>query len=767
MMKLEREKTKMRKISLTPDRNLGNNEKDDYGDNTDNGCLSEIYKEDGCGCCSAPDLSFLKFSPAQSTNSLAEQSVLEGQEKESERRVKKKDRKDRLLILMGLALTIPLVAIEILEFYNVAEVGFVIRTDYLLLALATPVQILMGGPFYRRFFGSLKRRKGFTVDTLVVLSTTVAYVYSIVAMLTNQDIRFFEASASVLTIFTIGEYIESKVLGTTTESIKKLFALKPKTTVRIKEVYGKQQQQHQQLREVVNVDELVTGDVFIVKPGENIATDGIIVYGTSSVDESMITGESIPADKGEGNRVIGGTTSKNGYLHIKATSVGNQTVLSNIIEMVVKARANKPTIQRIADRCATYFIPVVMGIAVLSSLYWLLVVQFPIQFAVTVFATVLVVSCPCALGIATPMVISLGVGTAAKHGVLIKGGKYLEKLASVDKIVFDKTGTLTKGKPEVTDIIPFGGYDETYVLQMASSTENKSEHPIAQAIVKKAHEKEIQLLEFTGFTAITGHGVVAMHKEQRISVTSPHSSNSNLPHKGIRNHKNKIPKEAHSKICELESEGKTVVTVYIEDALIGVVAVADMLRENSMEMVKKIHSMGKETILLSGDNKRTANAVAKRVGIKNVLAGVLPQQKAEAIKRLQNENGGKTVVAMVGDGINDAPALTQADVGIAMSSGTDVAMDAGHVILMKNDLSDIVYAFKLAQYSIKKIKQNLTMSFAYNAITISIAAGLFYGMTNSLILTPALGALGWVISDTMVFGNSLFLRRFDARKAVT
>ncbi len=385
----------------------------------------------------------------------------------------------------------------------------------------------------------------------------------------------------------------------------------------------------------------------------------------------------------------------------------------------------------------------------------------------TVFATVLVVSCPCALGIATPMVISLGVGNAAKHGVLIKGGKYLEKLASVDTIVFDKTGTLTKGKPEVTDIIPFNGYDEIYVLQMASSSENKSEHPIAQAIVKKAHEKEIQLLEVTGFTSITGHGIVAMHKEQRISVTSPQSANSNLLFKGNPNHTNKIPKEAHSKICKLETDGKTVVTVFIEDRLIGVVAVADMLRENSMEMVKKIHSMGKETILLSGDNKRTANAVAKKVGIKNVLAEVLPQQKAEAIKRLQNENERKTVVAMVGDGINDAPALTQADVGIAMSSGTDVAMDAGHVILMKNDLSDIVYASKLAGYSMKKIKQNLTMSFAYNVITISIAAGLFYGMTNSLILTPALGALGWVISDTLVFGNSLFLRRFGTKKAVT
>ncbi len=739
----------MKKISLSSDTNFGNNEKDGIGNKKE--CLNEIKEEDGCGCCSGPDLSFLKTPSAQSTNSLAEQSVLEEQEKEREIKEKRKDRKDRILILMGLALTIPLVTIEILEFYNVAGID-VVSTDYILLALATPIQILLGGPFYRRFFGSLKRRSGFTVDTLVVLSTTVAYAYSIIAMFTNQDIRFFEASASVLTIFTIGEYVESKALGTTTESIKKLLALKPKTTVRIRRGDGKQQQQQE---EVVNVNDLVTGDVFIVKPGENIATDGIIVYGNSSVDESMITGESIPVDKGEGDRVIGGTTNKNGYLHIKATSVGSHTVLANIIEMVVKAKASKPSIQRIADRCAKYFIPVVLGIAALSSLYWMLVAQFPIQFAVTVFATVLVVSCPCALGIATPMVISLGVGNAAKHGVLIKGGKYLEKLASVDTIVFDKTGTLTKGKPEVTDIIPFNGYDEIYVLQMASSSENKSEHPIAQAIVKKAHEKGIQFLEVSGFNAITGQGIVAKHKEQRITVTSPQSANNN--------YLNKITNEIQSKIYELETQGKTVVTVLIEDKLIGIIAVADTLRENSVETVKQLQSMGKETILLSGDNKRTANAIAKKVGIKSVLAEVLPEQKAEKIKSLQNEKK-KKVVAMIGDGINDALALTQADVGIAMRSGTDVAMDAGHVILMKNDLSDIVYAFKLAEYSLNKIKQNLTMSFAYNTITISIAAGLFYGMTNSLILTPALGALGWVISDTLVFGNSLLLRRFQIHR---
>ena len=340
----------------------------------------------------------------------------------------------------------------------------------------------------------------------------------------------------------------------------------------------------------------------------------------------------------------------------------------------------------------------------------------------------------------------------------------MKRLASVDTVVFDKTGTLTKGKPEVTDVIPFNGYDETYVLQIASSSEVKSEHPIAQAIVKKAHEKNIPILEVSDFNSITGHGIVAKHNEQRILVVSPRSKNNveNNIENTIAAKNNSLqntimPKEPQSKIFELESEGKTVVTVFMEDKLVGLIAVADILRDNSIEIVKQIHSMGKEIILLSGDNERTANAIAKKLGIQNVLAEVLPHQKAEKIKSLQTEK--KRVVAMVGDGINDAPALTQADVGIAMGSGADVAMDAGHVILMKSDLSSIVYAFKLSKYSMKKIRQNMVMSFVYNSITISIAAGLLYGFTNSLILTPALGALGWVISDSLVFGNSLLVKK--------
>jgi P-type Cu+ transporter len=701
----------------------------------------------GCSCC-----------PCDSESSL----IVEGGEregKESDEQKSKKIRYEKLLIILGLALTIPLVIIE--TFLSQARflivVGNNLSIDIILLFLATPVQFILGWPFYKRFYNSLKRKRGFTVDTLVVLSTTVAYTYSIVAMAMGLEIRFFEASASVLTIFTIGEYVESKVLGTTSDSIKKLVALKPKTTVIIKSD-GKQQ--------TVNVDDIIRGDIFIVKPGESIATDGIVVFGTSSVDESMITGESIPIDKKMDGKVIGGTINKNGYLHIKATSVGNQTVLANIIEMVRKARAsNKPSIQRITDKCAKYFIPSVLIIAFVSSLSWLLIAHESISFVITIFATILVVSCPCALGIASPMVVSLGIGKAAKEGVLIKGGRYLEKLASIDTVVFDKTGTLTNGKPMVTEIVPNVNYSEFDVLQLASSVELKSEHPIAQAIVKKASEKGIPPLPVTEFIAIAGNGVIAKYKEDKIFVGSPQlyrntiTTNDNYYQNSSSSSSQEQKLHSKSKIFELEAQGKTVVTVFISDKLIGIIAVADTLRDDAISVVKQIQSMGKQVILLTGDNERTAKAIAKKLNIENVLSDVLPQSKAEKIKNLQEQKD-KKKVAMVGDGINDALALTQADIGIAMSSGTDVAISSGHVILVKNDLQDIVYAFKLSKYSLNKIKQNLTVSFAYNSISISIAAGVFYGITNSLILTPALAAVGWIISDSIVFGNSLFVNKF-------
>ena len=502
-----------KKFNLSADIPIGNKKDSLIQKDESNIKILKETAEDNCGCsCSCGD-SELSQTPASSSSieTMMENSF-EKQQMQKERE-RKEDKKAKILILIGLTLTIPLVILELLKFYNLIGDSFLF--GYFFLLLVTPIQFLLGRPFYKRFYNSVRKRKGFTVDTLVILSTSVAYVYSVIALFTNQGVSFFEASASVLTIFTIGEYIESRTLKTTSESIKKLVALKPKKTIIIRE-NGEQEE--------IEVDNLKINDIFVVKPGENIATDGIITYGDTSVDESAITGESIPVEKRLNDKVIGGTMNKNGYIHVKATSVGTQTVLANIIELVSKARTNKPSIQRIADKCAKYFIPIVFSIAMISSIYWLIVAQAPIQFVITVFATVLVVSCPCALGIATPMVVSLAIGIAAKQGIIIKGGKYLEKLASVDTLVFDKTGTLTKGKPEVTDLIPNNGYDKYYLLQITSSSEIKSEHPIAQAIVKKANEEKITLLEVNEFDTMIGHGIMAKYDQKRIWITSPRSN---------------------------------------------------------------------------------------------------------------------------------------------------------------------------------------------------------------------------------------------------
>jgi P-type Cu+ transporter len=664
---------------------------------------------------------------------------------------------EKLLIVIGLVLTIPIVLLDIIfsDSYLINVVSS---------ALSTPVQVLLGKPFYVRFIQAIKHKKGFTTDTLVVLSTSIAYFYSLAttAMGSAHGVQFFEASASVLTIFTIGEYLEGRVLRTTSESIKNLLALRPKTAVVIRTRNDKNGKQEEDEEIIVDADSIVIGDIVVAKPGDKIAADGIVVYGESSVDESMISGESIPVYKKIGDKVIGATINKNGYIRFKATAVGSHTILASIIEMVERARVSKAPVQRIADKAVKYFIPIVLFIAATSSFYWFFVGEQSIAFAITIFATVLVVSCPCALGIATPMVVSLGIDRAARESILIKGGKYLEKLANIDTVIFDKTGTLTKGKPEVTDVISNNnnnGYTQYEILQIASSVENRSEHPIAQAITNKASEQSIPTLEVSQFNSISGHGIMAFYQEKRIFVGSPSASTTTTT---INNGSSSIiPQKLQTEISKLEAEGKTVVVVFIEDKLVGLIAVADTLRDDAKHTIDEIKRMNKEIILMSGDNKRTAKAIANKLGINNVLAQVMPETKAQQVKKLQDK-GSK--VAMIGDGINDAPALTQADVGIAMGSGIDVAMSSGDIILMKSDLYHVLSAFKIGEYSFKKIKQNLAMSFAYNAITISIAAGLLYGVTHSVILTPALAALGWIISDSAVFGNSLLVRKYSPNK---
>uniref|UniRef100_UPI00307F5146 heavy metal translocating P-type ATPase n=1 Tax=Nitrososphaera sp. TaxID=1971748 RepID=UPI00307F5146 len=435
-------------------------------------------------------------------------------------------------------------------------------------------------------------------------------------------------------------------------------------------------------------------------------------------------------------------------IRFRTTKVGEDTVLANIVNTVLQARRSRAPIQRIADRAVRYFVPIVFIIATTASLYWLTGVSQSVSFAITVFATVLVVSCPCALGIATPMVVSLGIDKAARHGVLIKGGEYLERLSKIDTVVFDKTGTLTKGKPEVTDVISFSEeFSRDDVLQIASSTESKSEHPIAQAIVASAYKKGIRILEVSDFVSLTGRGVVSVLRNKKVFVGNPKHVEPSLA------------EQERIDIKKMESQGKTVVVVSLDGKSVGAVAVADTLRENAAQTVSQLQKLGIEVILMSGDNERTARAIAEKVGIERVFASVPPERKAEEVRKMQAE-GRK--VAMIGDGINDAPALTQADVGMAMGSGTDIAMSSGHVILVKGDLEHCVYAIKLSRYAMRKIRENLAISFGYNAIAMSIAAGVLYGMTNSLILTPALAALGWIVSDSSVFGNSLLVRKYTS-----
>jgi P-type Cu+ transporter len=719
---------------------------------------TDIFTSISCDCCEESVVPSISSSstPGKKAEELVKIDEHDHEDFESDTHGRIKQRKlltdSKLLIVIGLASTIPIVLLGLLLPDSLVTIS-------IMFILATFVQILLGRPFYIRFFKAIRNRKRLTTDTLVVLSTSVAYFYSIISMIIGSNLQFFEASSSVLTIFTIGEYLESRVLRTTAESLRSLIALKPKKAIVIRN--GREEE--------IDSDSVVIDDIVVVKPGEKIATDGKVIDGESSVDESFITGESIPVDKKVGERVIGGTINNNGYLQFRATEVGSNTVLANIIEMVRRARMSKAPVQRIADRAVQYFIPIVLSIAIAASLYWLLIAHEPIAFAVTVFATILVVSCPCALGIATPMVISLGIDKASRHGILIKGGEYLEKLAHIDTVVFDKTGTLTKGRPEVTDIIPNDyvddgdNYNEYQLLQLASSVEVKSEHPIAQAITKKASERSVPPLETSEFFSLSGHGVVASYQRRRLFVGTPYEvMNKRSDNNNNNNHIEKsltIPQNMEAKVAELEAEGKTVVTVFVEEKLAGLIAVADMLRENAEYIVDGIKKMNIDVLLLSGDNKRTADTIAKTVGIDKVMAQISPETKADEIKKLQDQYRKK--VAMIGDGINDAPALAQADIGIAIGSGTDVAISSGHIILMKSDLEHVLFALKLGAYSFRKIKQNLGMSFAYNVITISIAAGLFYNLTNSLILTPALAALGWVISDTAVFGNSLLIRRFD------
>ncbi|MDP2910517.1 MAG: heavy metal translocating P-type ATPase [bacterium] len=584
------------------------------------------------------------------------------------------------------------------------------------------------------------------MDSLIFIGTAVAYFYSViisVLVLVGKEIDahlYFESAALILVFISLGKYLEAITKGKTSEAIKKLIGLQPKEAAVIKDGQEKK----------VPISEVKTGDIILVRPGEKIPVDGIVIDGYSGVDEKAITGESIPVEKKEGDKVIGATINKTGVLKFKATAVGKNTMLAQIIKIVEQAMGSKAPIQLLADRVSFYFVPSVIAIAILAFAVWLISGQ-PLVLALTVFVAVLIIACPCALGLATPTAVMMGTGLAAKNGILIKSSKALEIAQDINVVIFDKTGTLTKGEPSVTDLVKIkNDVSENWVLQVAASVEKNSEHPLAQAIVNKAKEENLELDEVKNFQAIPGKGVEAYLEEKKILL-------------GTRKlmADNKIDSTViEEKLITLENQGKTVMILSFNSEIAGLIAVADTLKDYSKEAVEMLHKMGKKVAIITGDNQRVGQAIAKQVGIDKVLAEVLPQEKSAEVKKLQAEGN---IVAMVGDGINDAPALAQADLGIALGSGTDVAMETGEIILIKDDLRDVVIAIDLSRYTLRKIKQNLFWAFFYNIVGIPIAAGILYPFTGWL-LNPAVAAAAMAFSSVSVVSNALLMKRYSVAK---
>lgn len=597
-----------------------------------------------------------------------------------------------------------------------------------------------GYRFYTVGFSRLIRREP-NMDSLIAVGTAAAFLYGVYAVIQimngnhhYSDDLYFETTGVIITLILLGKLLESVARGRTSEAIKKLMGLAPKTAVVIQD--GKET--------VIPVEEVEVGDIILVKPGEKIPVDGEVVEGRTSVDESMLTGESIPVEKNPGDKVVGATLNKNGTIRFRATKVGRDTTLAQIIKLVEEAQGSKAPIAKMADVIAGYFVPIVMSIAVIAGLAWLISGQ-SFVFSMTIFISVLVIACPCALGLATPTAIMVGTGKGAEHGVLIKSGEALETAHKIDTVVFDKTGTVTEGKPVVTDIITTGTVGETELLQLAASAEKGSEHPLGEAIVNSAAERKLEPEAVESFEAIPGQGIEAVIKGRSMLL----GNKKLMDNRGIEI---TLQEESDS----LAEEGKTPMFIAIDGKLAGIIAVADVMKANSRKAIEALHMMGIEVVMITGDNKRTAAAIARQAGIDRVLAEVLPQDKANEISKLQGE--GKKV-AMVGDGINDAPALAQADIGIAIGSGTDVAMESADIVLMRSDLMDVPTAIRLSKRTIRNIKQNLFWAFAYNTAGIPIAAGLLY-LFGGPLLNPMIAAGTMAFSSVSVVSNALRLRRF-------
>jgi Cu+-exporting ATPase len=617
------------------------------------------------------------------------------------------------------------------------------------LILSTPVQFWMGAGFYKGMMSAL-RMKTFNMDSLIAIGTSTAYFYSLVNFVafylkTGSLIGiggakipelYFETAAFLITFVLLGKWLEKRAKGQTSDAIKKLMGLQAKTArvIRNGETLD------------IPVDEVVNGDIVLVRPGEKIPVDGKIVKGSSAIDESMVTGESLPVEKQIGDTVVGATINKTGSFEFIATRVGSETTLSQIIRLIEEAQGSKAPIQAFADKISSFFVPAVIGIAILTFVVWYFVLGASLAFALMAFTAVIVIACPCALGLATPTALMVGTGKGAQQGILIKGGEPLEAACKVKAVVFDKTGTLTRGKPAVTDTVSLSELDEDDILSISASLEKSSEHPLAEAIYEYAKEEQILVSEIADFKAIPGKGVTAELKDVQY-----YFGNRKL----MTDVAGLDVDQFARKLTRLEEQGKTAMILARKDKILGIVAVADTVKETSKEAVAALRKRNIAVYMITGDNERTAKAIASQVGIDNVLAEVLPQDKANEVKKIQ-EKGLR--VAMVGDGINDAPALAQADVGIAMGSGTDVAMEAGGIVIIKNDLRDVVTALDLSRETMFKIKQNMFFALFYNVIGIPIAARVFIGI--GLVLKPELAGLAMALSSVSVVSNSLLLRYF-------
>lgn len=648
-------------------------------------------------------------------------------------------------LLVSALLSSPLVLAMVFAVLKIdipALKGFIslLHNEYFQLVVATPVQFIIGFRFYKHAFYAL-RAKSANMDVLVAMGTTAAYFFSIYnafftapAMDGMMKELYFEAAAIIITLILLGKYLEAVAKGKTSEAIKKLMGLQAKTARIIRNG----------TEEDIPIEEVEIGDVVVVRPGEKVPVDGKIIDGNSSIDESMLTGESLPVEKKPGDYVIGATINKFGTFKFEATKVGKDTALSQIIKMVEDAQGSKAPIQKIADQVSGIFVPVVVGIALATFLIWYLAVG-NLTMGIISAVAVLVIACPCALGLATPTAIMVGTGKGAENGILIKGGEHLETAYKLNAVVLDKTGTITKGQPEVTDVVSLGKYDEKELLKLAAITEKNSEHPLGVAIYEKGKNDFGSVPDPDKFEAIPGRGVMAEVGDKVIFMGT----------RKLMKEKNIDMGNVEETIAKLEDEGKTAMLMAINNVLEAVAAVADTLKESSREAIEDLQRMGIEVYMITGDNRRTANAIAKQVGITNVLAEVLPENKAEEVEKLKAK--GK-IVAMVGDGINDAPALATANIGMAIGTGTDVAIEAADITLMRGDLRTIPTAIRLSKKTMNKIKQNLFWAFIYNIIGIPFAAmGL---------LSPMIAGGAMAFSSVSVVTNSLSLKRFKPNKGL-